>query len=560
MKIDAVTKRWIRNASDEKAAANGCTFDEARGQFVIDWAAKYLRLYEGDQAGEPLIAMPWQVEVTMRMFGWIKDSERWKRKVRRFTKASIWIPKKNGKSPSLAWWGLYLLCADGEMGQKVYLAAKDGTQAREIAGKHAIEMVQASDALMAECKINRSVMAISHLPTHSVMKPISSSDSKTQKAKEGLNGSILIDEAHVVDRAFMSRVSRAGISRSEPLHIEVSTAGDDPESYGKGQYDWGKQVESGEVPDERCLFVCYEVPPSITAAELNDDPVRWGTLANPAWGYTVDKGEFLEDFQRSQASLRDFAEFRMYRLNNWLSSSTPAIKPEDWNACYEKFDVEELLGKECYAGFDLGFKWDSTSLQLWFPWDKEDEYDGRDPNEKRKFRLLSFFWLPEAAARKERSQVKWDDWAARQWITITEGNTADFPLIARRVVEISKLYDIVQLNYDERFAQVMAQDFQDKHHINVHPFAQSAPNYNEPCLEFEQIIIDHRVAHLGNEVMAWQVGNVTFKDRGGVVLPVKPENNRLARIDGPVAAIMGLQCALESEGKSIYSRPGELAL
>jgi phage terminase large subunit-like protein len=154
--IDAATRRWIRNAADERAAANGCTFDEARGEHVLNFARKYLRLYEGDKAGQVLEPMGWQVEVTMRLFGWVRHSERWGRLVRRFRSASVWIPKKNGKSPTLAWWALYLLCADGEMGQKVYLGAVDGQQARDIAGRHVIEMVTQSPDLMAECTINKS--------------------------------------------------------------------------------------------------------------------------------------------------------------------------------------------------------------------------------------------------------------------------------------------------------------------------------------------------------------------------------------------------------------------
>jgi len=553
MKIDAATKRWTRNASDEKAAASGCRFDESRGQFVIDWAAKYLRLYEGDQAGEPLIARDWQVEATMRLFGWVRPSDRWKRNIRRFTKASFWAPKKSKKSPSLAWWGLYLLCADGEMGQKVYFCAKDGSQAREIAGKHAIEMVQASDELSAECTINKSLTQITHEPTRSILKPLSSADSRTAKAKEGLNGCIFVDEVHVVDRAFMNRVNRAGISRSEPLQVEVSTTGDDLEGYGKSQYDWGKLVESGAETDERFLFLTYEAPAGMTDADLAADPIKYGKIANPAWGHTIDQEEFLEDYNRSKASTTDLAEFKMYRLNVWLSASRAAIRPEDWDACKQSFDIAELLGRDCYAALDLGFKWDTSCLALWFPWDAIDD----EPT----FRLLTMFWLPEFAATKERSQVRWSDWSRRGDVTITEGDTADFPLIKRAIVECSKKYNIVQLNYDERFAQVLCQQLQDDHHLTVAPFAQNPTNFNEPCRSFEQVILDRRVAHLGNLVMDWQAGNITFKERNGLVMPAKPEGNRLARIDGPVAAIMGLDSALQATNtRSIYSTAGNLEL
>jgi phage terminase large subunit-like protein len=101
----------------------------------------------------------------------------------------VWIAKKNGKSPTLAAWGLYLLCADGEQGQKVYSVAKDGKQAM-IAHTHAIEMVRRSPALSpdmgGECTINRSTGQITYHPTSSVYKVVAGDNPQSQ---EGLNGS-----------------------------------------------------------------------------------------------------------------------------------------------------------------------------------------------------------------------------------------------------------------------------------------------------------------------------------------------------------------------------------
>jgi phage terminase large subunit-like protein len=184
--------------------------------------------------GDPV---DWQYECTMRCFGWVHHSDRWKREVRRFRKSLIGVAKKNKKTPTEASWGLYLLAGDGEQGQKVFLGAKDGTQAA-IAADHAIAMVEASDELSAECKVNKNLRRITYGPTKSWMQPLSSSDSASQKAKEGLNGSMLVDEIHVVDEGFMQRTKRMGISRSEPLIAQFSTAGMNPEGYGKGQWDY----------------------------------------------------------------------------------------------------------------------------------------------------------------------------------------------------------------------------------------------------------------------------------------------------------------------------------
>src|SRR5262245_129501 len=175
-----VPAKWVRTPADREAIEAGCRFDGSRGAHVLAFARDHLRLYEGDSAGQPFEPMAWQIDVTMRLFGWVRFSPRWQRWVRRYRSAAIWVPKKNGKSPTLAWWGLYLLLADGEPGQHIYLAAKDGAQARAIAGKHAVEMVRASPALSAGCSINKSTLQITHEASRSTLGPISSADSKAQ--------------------------------------------------------------------------------------------------------------------------------------------------------------------------------------------------------------------------------------------------------------------------------------------------------------------------------------------------------------------------------------------
>lgn len=551
-RVDKVTRSWIRNASDEKAVANGCRFDEARGQFVIDWMKRYLRLYEGDCSGEPLIARDWQIEATMRLFGWVKHSERWGREVRRFTKAGVWVPKKNKKTPTSAAWGLYLLCADGEMGQKVFLAATDGAQVRKNLALHCVEMVKVSPELMAECSINHNEMQILHEPTRSIMLPLSSSNSKSRKSKEGINGSVIVDETHVVDRALMSRVSRAGISRSEPLQIEVSTAGDDPLCYGKAQWDYGKSVESGEREDERFFFLAYSAPQELTDDDLAADPIKFGRMANPAWGHTVGDEEFLDDYNRSKVSLEDFGDFKKYRLNIWQQSSNPAIRQEDWASCADEFSLKELAGRECYIGLDLGYTHDSSALAIWFP-------EGLNDDGEPVYKLAVKVWLPEEVANREGKLVPWNNWRATGDIELTDGKSADFPRIKREIVSLAQQFQVNAVVYDAKFAATLCQDLQDEHQITVQEFQQNAGNFNEPSRLFETLIIDGRVRHQGNRCAAWQVACLTFK-RGELKMPQKPENNGAARIDIPVAAIMGLWAAMKADGPSIYSTPGELVL
>lgn len=535
--MDTDTKDWIRNASDELAARAGCRFDGERARFVVDWIQDYCCLYEGDCAGQPLVLSDWQLECTMRLFGWVKWSEKWQREVRRFRQASIWIAKKNKKSPTLAAWGLYLLCGDGEMGQKVFLAAKDGKQAREIAGAHAVEMVRQSPELDEVCTINLNLLRITHEPSRSYMQPLSSANARTKQSKEGLNGSVLIDETHVVDRDFINRISRAGISRSEPLRIEVSTAGDNPDGYGMSRFTRAVSVERGDVEDEELFAAVYAAPQDLSDEELDKDPLKYCRMANPALGHTVDPAEFLVDYHRSKTdTLEEFGKCKMYRLNIWQNSANPLIRESDWQKCGKAYEESDLLGKECYAGFDASLKWDTSCIMLAFPW-------GDDDKGNRRYRLWPYFFLPEVSARKTRDKVQWFEFEKNGHLILTEGDVTDFPLIRRTFQRIKEKFDLRLTGYDDKFAEYFAQQLQDEDGLEMKDYNQNPGNFLEPLALFEAGIIAGTIEHPNNTCLNWQVRNA-HKNRRGML--DKPPDEDHKKIDGVVAAVMALGIAMEA--------------
>lgn len=544
--VDAVTQSWIRNRSDELAVEAGCVFDEDRGREVCDWIESNLNLYEGELAGQPMTVAGWHREATMRLFGWVKYSERYKRWIRRFKRASVWVPKKRGKSPWLAGIGLYLMCADGEQGQKVYFAAKDGGQAREIAAKHALEMVLSSPFLSdpSVIDVNRSLMQLTHKPSRSILKPISSGDQAAAKAKEGLNGCILVDECHVVDRAFISRVSRAGISRSEPIFLEVSTAGKDPESYGKSQYDYGKRVEAGDVVDHEFFFLCYEAPQQLTDEDLAADPLKWGRMANPEMGGGFDEDEFLADYNRSKNSLPDLADFKTYRLNIWQQAASPWLRIDDWNACRADFTEEDMIGRECYTALDLAKTQDMTSLALVFPW------------ENGRYRILVYFFMPENGLKRVADKTHGMlDWAARKWIAVTPGDVTDYRFVKKVFAEKYEKFTISKLVYDPWNAEQLTQELADELGIDREKFSQSVSAFNEPTQDFERFVISREIEHNGNPVLSWQMGHATVKtDANANKKPIKPTPDDPKKIDGVIAGIMAFAAARAGDENANWFR------
>lgn len=539
------TNPWIRDRSDELALAAGMQFDAERGQMVCDWIEEYCILYEGEAAGEPVKLLPWCRDATMRLFGWIKWSTQFNRWVRRFTKASIWCAKKNAKSPILSMWGLYLLAGDGEPGNKVFFASKTGEQIRENSVKHAAEMVWASPLLSKEIVVNKSIMQLTHKASRSILRPLSSSDAEAAKSKEGLNGSVLIDETHVVDDKFIKRISRAGISRAEPLQVEVSTAGLDPDCYGKRRQDYGREVAAGNG-DLSMLFICYEAPQDLAYADLEADPLKYGRMANPTMGQIVREDEYLADYTESKRSLAALADFLTYRLNIWQQASMPWIRKEDWAACRQSFTEDDLAGQTCCGGLDLAITRDMSALSLVFPCDDD------------RYRVLTYFFMPEAGIKRLAQHVpQIAEWVRDGYVTATPGETTDYRFIRRVFAEKAQKFFVAKLIYDEHFAEQLTNEMSEDTGVERLKLPQTATRLNEPTQNWERAVLDRKLEHDGNPVMAWQMGHVNIRtDANGNKRPVKPANEDHKKIDGVLSGIMGLAGARTEAADGDWYRPG----
>lgn len=541
MTIDRITRSWIRNRSDEVAAESGCQFDRERGQFVCDWIESYCCLYEGSRAGETLTLMPYQRDFLMRLFGWVRWSDEWAQWVRRFNRAALWCPKKNGKSPLLAAVGLYLMCGDGEQGQKVYTAAKNGDQAK-IAQRHAFAMVEQSPLLRADCKLNKSTLQITHTPTRSAMLILTGDDSRGAKAKEGINGSVLIDECHVFDREMHERTSRAGISRKEPLNLSVSTSGDDPSSYGHERCEYGRQVNAGSRDDPAFLHVEYAAPQDVRDSDIDERLDDLGATANPAWGVLVKPTEFRSDWQVSKGNPREVARFKQYRLNLWIGSTNQWLDLVGWEKGKRQYTLADLAGRECFVGLDLSRTRDMTACVWLFPWPE----DGPEC-----VRVWPQFWLPERMAAARDHLFPFRSWSRSGDLNLTPGDVVDYSQVEDDIATVANANGLAvqALYFDQHYAEELTQRLSERIGCNRIAVPQTLMGLTALAKEWERRIAAGQIQHPGNAVMSWQVGHVeVLADRNQNIRPVKPNAATGKSIDGIMAALDAMAGVIESAG------------
>lgn len=574
-KVDKLTLSWIRDESDKLAVANGCRFSLKRARYAVEWIEENCYLHEGVPSGTKITLGDWQLDFVMRLFGWVrplgKDEPHYNKPegrtwVRRFRKASVWVPKKNAKSPTVAAIALYLLIADGEQGQNVYTAAKDGKQALIVQG-HAMNMIKASPHLRSVCNVNKSTKRILYAPTVSKMDVVAGDNKDSQ---EGLNGSVVVDEVHVVGAALMAILEGAGISRAEPLHVEVSTAGNNPDGYGKQQFDKGMRVSKGLEEDQSFLFIAYSAPQDLKHADLEADPMKYIKMANPSLGRIVNPREIMDAFNTAKRTLTGLLNFMMYRLNIWQNASNPWIKVGDWAACKEDFTEADFVGQKGPCGFDFARIHDMTAAVLIVPHptlkktilrpEKTLIGHAANPPKMREFevqvcRILPRFWMAEETA-KATPQMPFMEWGEQGHLILTPGSTIDPGFVMDDFLNwIERLkVTVTEIGFDPSFGadaivEMICDGVRDTagNHLRSGCGAQRVEfqqNWNvmtEPTELFEGAIMDQVLMHNNHPVMNWQIAHAELrKSRDGELkMPQKPDGKRegLRKIDGVMGAI-----------------------
>lgn len=560
------SRAWVRCASDEAAIDAGMIFDVERGEAVVRWIESNCVLYEGEDAGKPLVLLPAWREFVMRLFGWVRWSAKWDCWVRRFTRFGFWGAKKNGKSPVLAALNLYLLAGDGEPGQKVYVGAMNGDQAR-ISQLHAVNMVRQSPTLADLCKINNTTLNIKHVPSNSQSIIITGDNKRGQKAKEGFNGSVLFDEMHVVAAEMWRRVSRAGISRKQPLLGTVSTSGDDRQCIG---YQWMKEGRDARDhrpgrEDLQFLHVEYSIPDEVTDREIVDRPAEYLPLANPAWGEIIDPEEITNDCKRSFASGQvEWNKFLQYRANRWISSTNPWLNGNAWAASRDVFDLEDMRGRECYLGLDLARRLDMVGAAFVFPWPEGPrKVDGKMPEPPPDgwegldecVRVWPMAWLNNETATLRDPLFGLLKWGREGYLNITPGNTTDFARVKKGIRDTVFTFDLkvkglyFDKTYAEELTQQLADGEEDEHGKRIAEgigceriaVPQNILTLTGPSCELERLIRRRLVRHPANPVLDWQVEHVeSYTDVNQNVRPVKPEPHSGKSVDLILALVMGL--------------------
>ena len=467
---------------------------------------------KGPLAGEMIRLEPWQVFILTTVFGWVKPDGK-----RRFRRSYIEVPRGNAKSTLSSALALYMLAADREGGAEVYSLATTRDQARIVFGD-AQTMARRSAGFRSRFAVNVGAHNLHVLATGSKFEALSAEGSTL----DGLNIHFgCVDELHAHKTRTVYDVVETGTGkRDNSLLWVITTAGSNRAGICYEIRTFVNRLLEGLFEDDSQFGIIYGL----------DDADDWTSeaaliKANPNWGISVRR-EVLLPLQAKAMQMPSAANnFKTKHLNEWVNADTAWMDMRAWDACADaNLSEQDFLGEPCFIGLDLASKVDIAAKAKIF------HRDGR-------FNVFLSYYLPEAAVEDGRNS-QYSGWARRGLLTVTPGNVTDFDQIEAELVADASRFEVREVPFDPFQATQLSSHLiaQGLSMVEMRP---TVLNFSEPMKQLEALVLQRRLVHDGDPILAWMISNVVcHRDAKDNIYPRKEREEN--KIDGVVALIMAL--------------------
>ncbi|WP_340382301.1 terminase TerL endonuclease subunit [Streptomyces sp. SS7] len=569
-------KRWRPNSrrggvcgytlDGKTCSRRGAHYCEPRADKVVKFFAELLIHPAGALANTRFELAPWQEhEIIRPLFGEVHWSEQWGRYVRRYTRATIVMARKNGKSALLSGIALYMLCGDSEESAEVYCAAANTRQAGKVF-EPAVKMMRKSPILAKRLTHIKNIRRLVDEKTSSHYEAIpSDADNELGHSPH----CFILDEVLSQPDATLwdAMVTGAG-ARHQPLMLAITTETKDGTSFGADMIDEADRVMEDParaahhfafvrkmprtVDDLERLWRLFPARPELPVSTDPWDEANWA-WPNPALGTFLAVAALRQDAAEARNDLSKENAFRQFRLNQRVSQVTRWLAMDLWDARIGEVAPTpdwirgRLKGQRCWGGLDLSSKLDLTAFALTFP-------DGS---------VLWRFWLPETVVEQldEHTNGRVSQWVAEGWITATEGDTIDYDRIYDDVAADHKAFRIVDITYDKWSGEPVRQAIVKRTRLKMIESDTTYLRMTGPMGELMRRLKADELRHFGNPVARWMADVVEKKsprDDPDRQRPVKPDRDKTGkRIDGIPALLFALDGAMRGMPKpSVYESQG----
>lgn len=538
-------KTFERHRNDLIRLENGelkdMRFNEEMGKTYIAIIER-LKHYKGTLANTCIKLEPWQKKVVMILFGWEQkhSSGVW---VRRFSKALIYIPKKNGKTLLASTFAIADVLVRGEFGGEVVFVGAKRDQA-----KLAWTGVDKMRLLQPELKDNsdKSYGTINFTKNETTFKAIG----RDSESEDGMSCSFgCVDELHAhADSSLVDAVQTSQMARLQPLLLIITTAGFSLSSPLIPEYDYAKKILEGAMTNENYFAFIAE-------ADKDDDPFIESTWkkANPNYGVSVDRDGLAKIAKEAQDNPGKLNTFLVKHLNRHVSSAEAYISFDEWMECANKeVDLSYTISK--IIGFDLSLSDDFTARATLYVL----------PGNKYHVRLKCY--IPEANVQKRSRELHAPlfDWVQAGYIIATPGTTIDQDYIEVDTLKELEQGDVSYIAYDPHRATHLIKQIELKSGFDgCVMVSQGAIKLSEPTSMLLRLVKNRTITHENDPVLNWMVSNMSILTNAhGSIMPNKSDPNN--KIDGVAALINTLALVVhvkeDVEEESVYETRGMRSL
>ncbi len=532
-KVQAACHRFLGDLERSRDPAYPWRFDAHKAARPVDFIEHFLKPTKGDY--EKMTLMGWQCFIECNLYGWVSKEDGY----RRFREALILVGTGNGKSTLMAGNATFLACKDGEPGPDIYLLANSKEQAG-IVFNECKSQIDASPSLAKRFRTLRD--GVYYDKAHATIRHRSSDSGKL----DGLNPhGAIFDEIHEYrDFKLLNIINRKTVKRRQPLSIYITTMGyvmDGPLAYYYGVFDDAMRGNLAPEIGDRMFAYMAELDPGDDV----EDPACW-IKANPGLGTVLHLEDLEAKWQRNRLIPSERADFICKQLNIMVNADDMAyVQPEVIRRNREQVDMESLLGRRCYGGFDLSNREDFTAAALEFPLD-----DGR-------VFVLLHSWVPRRKVELDQEKIDYYGLAMRGYLTIVDGEYIQQEDVYDWFIAMADKYEIVSIGYDPANATRLRQMLETRFDCQV--IRQGPITLNDPMKDIKEQLLAGRVISNSDPMLEWYLSNVRISSQTRHTdkenwMPLK--RNKFRKIDGFMAFLDAHACRMMKEPAGIvYTAP-----
>jgi len=541
---------WAVSGWNRAAAVEGAWFDYGKADKVVERWPEIFRLTNDRFKGVPFRLVKWQ-EIGIRlMVGWKKPIEVIDpathrpsiEHVRVFRRLDLWIPRKNGKSEFLAAVAVLFFVLEKVNGAEAYVFGRNEDQGRVPFGKMQ-DIIREADGLMEDAQGNERISlhdkSIFLRETTSLCQLLTGAPD----GKHGRSPTVIVgDEIHEWKTRDLADTLRQGTgARLQPVELYASTAGRKQNRTGFEWFEESMAIMRGDLDDPTTLVIFFGI------GEDDDwtDEAVW-RKANPSLGLTPTLDYLRTEYKKAKGRPAQEAIFQCYHLNRWVDQLSGWIPRVKWQACtaddtsWRRLWAEHK-GRKAFLACDVSSTRDLTALVVVLPPDDQHE----------NWVLIPVFWVPEDTLDERAEQdrrVNWRKWVTDKALLTTPGDAVDQTFVQAMIKDACAHFEVQAFGFDPWNARKLAGDLQHDGmdaELQVE-MRQGHQTLAGPTKEFERLVFAGKVEHGGHPVLAWMAGHCSV--RFDVNLNYVPDKkNSLDKIDGMVAAVMGIGLAIAGE-------------